>query len=187
MSAGISPVDDGGKVGALDAQIEQLTVGVGRKLVGDLGALAPLGTPRGERGQERLQQVQKRCLRGVGSAAGKSCHRAKFLLLNGPCAAWQHFAALQHLGRGMVDTASCPPVFSHGSHVLSRQHTAWIGNVDAILGRPVPPEAWLDAILMILWYGRLKAASRPKWVKPRAAGRGDVRIDSAGSFFPSVP
>jgi len=71
--------------------------------------------------------------------------------------------------------------------VLSRQHTAGIGDVEAMLGRPVLPEAWPDAILMILWYGRLKAASRSKWVKPRAAGRRNVRIDSAGSFFPYVP
>jgi hypothetical protein len=138
MLPGISPVDDGRNVGGLDAL---------------------LGPPRGERGQDRLQQVQKRCLRGVGSAAGKGCHRAKFLLLSGPCAAWQQIAALQHLGRGRVDTAPCPPVFSHGSHVLSRQHTAQVGDVDAMLGRPVLPEAWPDAILMILWYGRLKAAS----------------------------
>ena len=49
MSAAISAVDDGGDVGALDAQIEQLAVGVGRKLADDLGALAPLGAPRGKR------------------------------------------------------------------------------------------------------------------------------------------
>src|SRR4051794_9217249 len=115
--AAISAVDDGGKVGALDPQIEQLTVGVSLELAGDPGPYTLLGTPYGECVQDRLQQVQKRGLRGVGSDVGKSSHRAKFLLLSGSCAARQQNAALQHLRRGMVDTAPCPSVFSHGSHV----------------------------------------------------------------------
>src|SRR3954465_14702580 len=48
MLAGISAVDHGGNVGVLDPQIEQLTVGVSRKLASDLSALALLGAPRGE-------------------------------------------------------------------------------------------------------------------------------------------
>ena len=55
MLAGISAVNHGWNVGALDPQIEQLTVGVSRKLAGDLGAFALLGAPRGKRGQDRLQ------------------------------------------------------------------------------------------------------------------------------------
>src|SRR3954470_2716218 len=55
MLAGISAVDHGRNVGALDPQIEQLTVGASRKLAGDLGAFALLGAPRGKRGQDRLQ------------------------------------------------------------------------------------------------------------------------------------
>src|SRR3954470_13319966 len=48
MLAGISAVDHGWNVGALDPQIEQLTVGISRKLAGDPGALALLGAPSGE-------------------------------------------------------------------------------------------------------------------------------------------
>jgi hypothetical protein len=55
MLAGIGTIDDGRKVGPLDPQIEQLTVGASRKLAGDLGALALLGAPCGKRVQERLQ------------------------------------------------------------------------------------------------------------------------------------
>ena len=55
MLAGISAVDHGWNVGALDPQIEQLTVGVSRKLAGDLGAFALLGALRGKHGQDRLQ------------------------------------------------------------------------------------------------------------------------------------
>src|SRR3954453_17257262 len=36
MLAAVSAVDDGGNVGALDSQIEQLTIGVRGKFVGDL-------------------------------------------------------------------------------------------------------------------------------------------------------
>src|SRR3954453_17471612 len=55
MSAGISAVDHGWNVGALDPQIEQLTVGVSRKLAGDPGAFALLGAPRGKCVQDRLR------------------------------------------------------------------------------------------------------------------------------------
>src|SRR3954466_7582837 len=55
MLAAVSAVDHGWNVGALDPQIEQLTVGVSRKLAGDLGAFALLGAPRGKRGQDRLR------------------------------------------------------------------------------------------------------------------------------------
>jgi hypothetical protein len=138
MLASISAVDDGGKVGALDPQIEQLTVSISRKLAGNPGALVPLSAPRGERSYGLLEHVQHEHLRMLECDVGGSRHRSEFLLLSGSCAARQQVAALQHLGCGMVDTAPCPLVFSHGSHVSSRQHTARVGDVDAILGRAVP-------------------------------------------------
>ena len=55
MLAGMSAVDHGWNVGALDPQVEQLTVGVIRKLEGDLDVFALFGAPRGKRGQDRLQ------------------------------------------------------------------------------------------------------------------------------------
>src|SRR3954451_23230862 len=78
MSAGISAVDHGGNVGALDPQIEQLTVGASLKLAGDPGALAPLSAPCGERSCGFLEQVQHEHLRMLECDVGGSRHRSEF-------------------------------------------------------------------------------------------------------------